>query len=160
MPAPGALTIHELLSPDVVRVDAHVDTKEEAIEKVVRLLQGDPAVRDLDQVLADVLAREQTMSTGVGKELALPHARTAAVTDTRAALVTTLQGVPFGAIDGKPVRLVFLLVGPEDERGRHIKLLSRVSRLMNREDFRRRLLQAQGVDEVLGLFRDAESSLA
>ena len=100
------------------------------------------------------------MSTGVGMGLALPHARSAAVNDTVAAFATTANGVPFSAHDGQPVSMIFLLVGPEGERSRHIRLLGRISRLMNRDAFRQRLLDATTPDEALTLFRDAEAEFA
>ena len=153
------LSVTDLLAPDRVRVGLAVEGKEEAIEAVVGLLQGARAVRDLGRVRDAVLAREAVMSTGVGKGLALPHARTDAVTDTVAALVTTDRPVAYHALDGQPVRLVFLLVGPEEERSQHVRLLSRISRLMNRDAFRQRLLQAPDAAAVLAAFREGEAQI-
>jgi len=82
------------------------------------------------------------------------------VTETVAALAITREPVPFDAHDGEPVRLLFLLVGPEQARGRHIRLLGRISRLMNQDSFRQRLLAATSSDEALALFRDADAKLA
>ncbi|MDX1531520.1 MAG: PTS sugar transporter subunit IIA [Rhodothermales bacterium] len=161
MSATGSLHIAELLKPEAVRIGLPGTEKAVLIDALVDLLDtyGD-AVIDLARVRADVHDREAQMSTGVGKGLALPHARSAAVRDTVAAFATTAEPVEFGAIDGSPVRLVFLLVGPEMERSRHIKLLSRVSRLMNRDAFRKGLLAARTSEEALALFRDAEAALA
>lgn len=156
----GTLSIAELLKPEAVRVGLPGTDKAGVIDAATELLGTYDAVTDLAQVRADVLAREAQMSTGVGKGLALPHARSAAVRDTVAAFAVTEEPVEFGSIDGKPVRLVFVLVGPEGERSRHIKLLSRVSRLMNRDDFRAQLLEARTPEEVLDQFRQAEAELA
>jgi mannitol/fructose-specific phosphotransferase system IIA component (Ntr-type) len=155
----GTLSIHQLLSPRAVRVGLPGTEKDEVIETVLGLLEGDPAVDDLDQVREDVFERERVMSTGVGKGLALPHARSSAVRDTVAAFAVTASPVEFGAIDSKAVRLVFLMVGPEWERSRHIKLLSRISRLMSRDEFRERLLSAPDPESVIELFREAEEEL-
>jgi PTS system fructose-specific IIA component len=160
MPLSGSLSISDLLTPETVRVELPGREKEEVLGAVIDLLSGRPAVEDPVQVRRDVLARERQMSTGVGMGLALPHARSAAVTDTVAALAITAEPVSFESHDGEPVRLLFLLVGPEKERGRHIRLLGRVSRLMNQASFRRRLLAASSPAEVLALFREAEAELA
>ena len=160
MPTTGSLSISDLLSPETVRVGMPGTEKDEVINAVVDLLDGHPAVEDLDAVRHDVFEREAQMSTGVGLGLALPHARTTAVTETVAALAITKEPVPFEAHDGEPVRLLFLLVGPEQARGRHIRLLGRVSRLMNHDPFRRQLLAATTTDEALALFRDADAELA
>jgi mannitol/fructose-specific phosphotransferase system IIA component (Ntr-type) len=154
-----ALSITDLLAPERVRVGLDVGGKEEAIEAVVGLLDNARAVRDLERVREAVLAREAVMSTGVGKGLALPHARTNAVADTVAAFAVTAAPVAYGALDGQPVRLVFLLVGPEDERSQHVRLLSRISRLMNRDVFRTRLLQAPDAAAVLRAFREGEEQI-
>ena len=154
------LSIVDLLRPEAVRVRVPGGEKDAVLDTVIDLIDGAPAVTDLDRVRRDVHAREEQMSTGVGMGLALPHARSAAVTDTVAAFAVTDAPVDFGAHDGQPVRLLVLLVGPEDERSRHIRLLGRVSRLMNREAFRARLLEAATPDEALALFRDAEAELA
>lgn len=160
MPATDLLSVSDLLDPSTVRVRLPADEKDAVLDALVDLLGGHPAVTDLDQVRADVHARERQMSTGVGKGLGLPHARSNAVTATVAAFATTADGVDYDTIDGEPVRLLFLLVGPEGERSRHIRLLSRISRLMNRDDFRTSLLAAETPEAALSLFREAEEALA
>ena len=160
MPVTDLLSISDLLTAEVIRVGLPSGEKSAVIDALVDLLDGHPAVLDLDRVRADVHARERQMSTGVGKGLALPHARSAAVSDTVAAFATTAEPVAFDAMDGEKVRLLFLLVGPEGERGRHIRLLSRISRLMNRDAFRAALLEAESPEAVLGFFRHAEGALA
>jgi PTS system fructose-specific IIA component len=154
-----ALSVTDLLAPERVRVGLRAGSKEEVVEAVVDLLEGARAVRDLGRVRAAVRAREAVMSTGVGKGLALPHARTDAVSDTVAALAVLERPVDYASLDGQPVRLAFLLVGPEEERGTHVRLLSRISRLMNRDAFRSRLLQAPDARAVLSAFREAEEQL-
>lgn len=156
---PSTSQIHQLLAPETIRVGLPGHTKEEVLKHLIDLLQGHPAVRDLETVRQAVLARERMMSTGVGKGLGLPHAKTPAVISTVAAFAITAEPVEFDAIDQQPVRLLFLLVGPEAAKSQHIKLLSRISRLMNRDSFQTRLLAARTPEEVLHLFEEGESQL-
>ncbi|CAM3242419.1 PTS sugar transporter subunit IIA [Rhodothermus bifroesti] len=151
--------IHQLLSPETIQVGLPGRTKEEVLNRLIDLLRGHPAVRDLEALRQAVWVREQMMSTGVGKGLGLPHAKTSAVTGTVAAFAITAEPVDFEAIDQQPVRILFLLVGPETAKSQHIKLLSRISRLMNRDSFRLRLLEARTPEEVLHLFEEGESQL-
>ena len=151
--------IHQLLSPRTIRVGLPGATKRDVIDGLIDLLERRPEVRDLDRVREGVHEREQRMSTGVGKGLALPHAKTSAVEETTAAFAVTEHPIDFEAIDGRPVRLVFLLVGTEQSGSQHIKLLSRISRLMNRDDLRERLLEAENAQDVLQAFREAEAQL-
>lgn len=159
MPATRFLEIHDLLSPETVQVGLPGSTKEEVLEHVIELLDGHPAVRDLQDVREAVLARERMMSTGVGKGLALPHAKTPSARESVAAFAITREPIDFGSIDSTPVRLIFLLVGTEAAKSEHIKILSRVSRLMNRERFRDRLLNVKEEKEVLAIFESGESDL-
>lgn len=151
--------IHQLLADGNIYVGFPGATKEDVLNGLLSRLEGHPAVHDLERVRESVLSREQMMSTGVGKELALPHAKTSAVSEPVAVFAVTERSIPFGSIDNQPVRLLFLLVGPEGARSEHIKVLSRVSRLMNRDAFRAQLLKAKDADEVLRLFEQTEAEL-
>ncbi len=151
---------HQLLTADTVRVGLPGRTKDDVINALLDVVATHPAVIDPEAMRRAVFEREQMMSTGVGKSLGLPHAKTAAVTETIAAFAITADPVDFGAIDDEKVRLVFLLVGTEAAKSEHIKILSRISRLLNRDAFRERLLQARDAEEVLALLEEGELQLA
>lgn len=152
--------LHELLTPDTVRLHLEGSTKEAVLNNLIDLLADHPAVIDLEQVRKAVFQREEMMSTGVGKGLALPHAKSPGARDSAAAFAVTDEPVAFNAIDNEPVRLLFLLVGNEEARSQHIKILSRISRLLNQDSFRTRLLQAETVDEVFTLLENGDLQLA
>lgn len=150
-----------MLTPDVVKVRMDGTDKFDIISRMVDLLDtANDSIEDLETVRQAVFDRENRMSTGVGKGLALPHAKTAAVERTLAAFVTTKEPVDFNAIDSQPVQIVFLLVGPETAKSQHIKLLSRISRLMNRKELRERLLSAETPEDVIETFRESEAKFA
>ena len=96
------------------------------------------------------------MSTGVGKGFAIPHGKTNAVTDVIAAFGKTKNDIDYDALDGNPVHLVFLLVGRDDMVTKHIKLLSRISRLMNKDEFRERLINSNSKEEIISIFKEEE----
>ena len=150
---------HQLLSVDTVRVGLPGQTKDEVINALLDVVATHPAVNDPEAMRQAVFAREQMMSTGVGKGLGLPHAKTGAVNETVAAFAITAEPVDFGAIDDQKVRLVFLLVGTEAAKSEHIKILSRISRLLNRDAFRKRLLKARNPRQVLALLEEGEMEL-
>ncbi len=151
--------IAHLLTSRTVRVHLPGSTKEEVLNNLLGLVQDDPRIGNFERVRAAVLAREAMMSTGVGKGLALPHARTPAVDGIVAAFATSAEPVPFDAIDDDPVRLFFLLVGPESARSEHLKTMSRVSRLMNESAFREQLLAVDTPEEIIALFEESERNL-
>jgi PTS system fructose-specific IIA component len=153
------MQVIELLSRETVRVGLEGSDKTSVIEAMVELLADDPAVKDLDEVRRVVLEREEMMSTGVGKGLALPHGKTSAVTGNVAALALTRLPVDFEAIDDQPVRLVFLLVGTPESKSLHVKILSRISRLMNRDEVRQRMVAAKTDQELYQAVLDGEAAL-
>jgi mannitol/fructose-specific phosphotransferase system IIA component (Ntr-type) len=152
--------LSSLLTPDRVRVGLDAATKGDVLRGVVALAATSPAVLDAARLLADVEAREATLSTGVGGGLALPHARSVAVRETVAALATLAAPVDFESLDGAPVRLVLLLAGPDGDPGAHVRLLSRVSRLMSRDAVRERLMAAADPTDFCAALAEAEDALA
>jgi len=96
------------------------------------------------------------MSTGVGNGFAIPHGKTNAVTDVIAAFGKSTRDIDYDALDGNPVHLVFLLVGRDDMVSKHIKLLSRISRLMNKDEFRERLVNSNSKEEIINIFKEEE----
>jgi len=151
--------ITRLLTTELISVGLPGGTKADVLEHLFGMLKGHPGVVDFEEMRRAVLEREGIMSTGVGQGLALPHAKTEAVSDTIAALVVTDSPVDFGSIDGQPVRIVFMLLGTVSARSLHIKVLSRISRLMNRASVRRELMGAESAHAALDVLSAAEEEL-
>jgi PTS system fructose-specific IIA component len=159
MPTLTTADVHQLLTPATIRLGLPGTSKDAVLNALVDTLAGHAAVTSLEAVREAVFARERRMSTGVGKGLGLPHAKTPAATDTVGAFAVTAEAVPYDTVDDEPVRMLFLLVGPEHAKSRHIKLLGRISRLINRDALRRRLLDADTPEAVVDLLRKGEASL-
>lgn len=151
--------LNQLLSPERIRIGLPGTSKEAVIDALVDLLEGHEAIDRLESVRTAIFERENMMSTGVGKGLGLPHAKTSAVTETVASFATTADPVDFGAIDDTPVRLLLLLVGPEEHKSQHIKILGRISRLVSRDGLRQRLLTAESPEAILDILREGEAAL-
>jgi PTS system fructose-specific IIC component len=152
------MKISDILSPEVIEVNLEVADKDDAIRKIIDIAARSNKITDVKKVTETIFEREKLVSTGVGKGFAIPHGKTDAITDIVAAFVITKNPIDFDSIDGEPVRFIFLLVGKETLLNTHIKLLSRISRLMNKEEFRERLLGALTKDEVLGIFKEEEKN--
>jgi fructose-specific phosphotransferase system IIA component len=150
------MKVSELLKPEFIISDLQGESKEEIINKLVDLFKDDSRVEDIEKVRSAVLDREKVMSTGVGKGFAIPHGKTNAVKEIIGAFGKIKDGIDYDALDGNPVQLVFLLVGKDNLISTHIKLLSRISRLMNKDDFRHRLMEANNANEIVKLFSDEE----
>jgi len=146
----------ELLSPDRVVVPLPASDRQAAIAALTRRL-AEIAGAEYEEVLGAVLERESVLSTGIGFGVAIPHARSAAVREVTMVAGVTPSPVPFDAIDGEPVRLFFLIVGPEASAGLHVKILSRIARLVRRESVRQQLLEAADADAFCHVLLDAEA---
>jgi mannitol/fructose-specific phosphotransferase system IIA component (Ntr-type) len=146
----------ELLTPDRIRIPLRAENKDALLRELVQVLAADRAI-DEAEVLRAVRERESVLSTGIGHGVAIPHGKSSAVPELRMAAGLTAAPIEFDALDGQPVALFFLLVGPETAAGPHIKALSRISRLVRRDDVRDRLIGAKSSAEFMEALRDAES---
>lgn len=125
-------------------------------ELVAMALAGDGP--QAEEVLGAILERERQFPTGIGYGVAVPHGKTPVVPNLVVVAGTTQQPVAYETIDGQPVRLFFLLAGPESQAGVHVKALSRISRLVRQEPVRARLLAAQTADEFYRALCQAEGA--
>ena len=151
----------ELLSLATINLDLKGADREAVLDELVRQV---PAIRSDPEARATLLRalheREQLHSTGIGDGVALPHARNALVGLVDQPVIVFGRhpaGVPYGAIDGAPARLFFLLVAPTVTQ--HLAVLARVSRLLRDPKMRQDLLAAGSAEEVLALIRDAEARM-
>ncbi|MEM1095071.1 MAG: PTS sugar transporter subunit IIA [Bacteroidota bacterium] len=156
---PPRILIADLLPEAQICVGLPGATKAEVLAALLGMLPSHPAVVNAEAMHAAVLAREAMMSTGVGKGLALPHAKTEAVRATVAAFAITAMPIDYDALDDEPVELLFLLVGPETVKTQHIRILSRISRLLNRDALRAAVLAAPDAATVRRLLMEAEVAL-
>src|SRR5438552_7070607 len=152
------MKISDILNAEVISVNMEAADKEDSLNKVIALASNSKKILDIDKVSETIHEREKLVSTGVGKGFAIPHGKTDAISDIVAAFAITKDPIDFDSIDGEPVRFIFLLVGKETLLNTHIKLLSRISRLMNKDEFRDRLLVAKTSEEVLNIFREEEKN--
>lgn len=150
------MRVYDLLDHNNVFPDLNVSSKPELISKLVDTLRMHVTDEITERAREAVLTREEIMSTGVGRGLAIPHGKAAGLDRSYAAFACLSSPIEYGAIDGEPVSMVFLLVGPEAQNSLHIKMLSRVSRLLNNQSFREKLEQSNTQDEILEAFRSEE----
>ncbi len=151
------MKITDILKPEKIIIDFKGIEKIEILNEMIDLFIGDSRVLDIDTVRTVVLEREEIMSTGVGNGFAIPHGKTNMVTEMVAGFGLVKNPIEFDALDGKPVNLIFLLIGQADSVGQHLKMLSRISRIMNQENVREKLANAETSEEILQIFDEEDS---
>lgn len=150
------MNIFSLLDTQTILPNLEANNKAEILQKLVSTLEPKVSDEQLDKIYDAVIEREKIMSTGVGKGLAIPHGKTAGIDQTYAAFAMLKNPVDYDAIDNEPVTMVFLLVGPQSSNSLHIKLLSRISRLMNNSEFREKLRDCSTSEDIIKQFREEE----
>jgi mannitol/fructose-specific phosphotransferase system IIA component (Ntr-type) len=153
--------LSDLLTPDRIKMQLAATRQDEALAELVDQIAeiaGQPAARST--LLHALIERENLHSTGIGDGVALPHARNALVGLVDHAVLIfgrSDQGIPFGAIDGAPARLFFLIIAPTVTQ--HLAMLARLSRLLRDPKLRKDLLTAKSADEIRSLIHGAEEKL-
>jgi len=152
------MKISDILNEKIISTDLDCKDKDDAINKMIDLASHSGLMLNVDKVRQCVFEREKLVSTGVGKGFAIPHGKTDEIKDIVAAFAILKNPIDFDSIDLEPVKFIFLIVGKESLLNAHIKLLSRISRLMNKDNFRDKLEEAKNSEEVLKMFRDEEQN--
>jgi fructose-specific phosphotransferase system IIA component len=151
------MRISDYLEPGQILLELKASSKDEAIRTLADTLAANPRVTDLDAFVADTFERERFSTTGIGHGVAIPHARTESVSDIVIALGRAPGGMDFEALDGEPVRLVFLIGTPKRRHlSTYLSVLARLTRLLEKSAFREKLLEARNTEEVLAAFNRIE----
>lgn len=150
------MNLFSLLEPETILSELEVSSKKELISILVESLENKVGLEHIEEIKSAVWEREKIMSTGVGKGLAIPHCKTSLVHENYGAFAVLKEPLEFNSIDSNPVRLAFLLIGPNEKNSLHIKLLSRISRLMNSGTFRDKVLNCENSNQILEAFQEEE----
>jgi nitrogen PTS system EIIA component len=154
------VSVAEILAPGRVTVsnetEGVVRDKRTALERLSGLLAADGKTVSPERVLDVLEARERLQSTGVGGGVAVPHGSVEELDRQIGALLVCPSPIPFDAIDGAPVSIVFALVGPKGSPAEHLKILARVSRLLRDQGFRAALTSVGSGLEAYELIRASD----
>lgn len=152
------MRITSLLKPEAVKIGGVASDKADAIAKLVKLMETQGNVVDVDAYTEAVHARESFGSTALGEGIAIPHAKTAAVSAPGLAAMTLPEGVDYDAPDGLPTTLMFLIAAPDTKADVHLEVLSRLSMLLMDPEFCSKLRAAKTSEEFLAVIDAAEDA--
>lgn len=150
------MRISELLNDQLISVSLHTADKQGVIEKLVDLAVASGKITDRDSVLQAILEREKLMSTGLERGVAVPHAKTSAVSGLVLSLAVSREGIDFQSADGKPSHLFFLLLAPVAAAAPNIQALAQIARLTANSEFCKSIKSASSPQEALDIIRQAE----
>lgn len=155
------MKLSEVLTESAIRLDVDGSDKWQLIEGLTDALveSGQVTGANRGDVLAALVAREKSMSTGMEQGIAIPHTSVDQVERTAVALGIAREGVDFEAIDGRPTHLIILLVNPSNRTKAHIRTLAEIARLLSSDDLRRALREARTSADALERIREAEAAV-
>lgn len=152
------MRITSLLKPEAVKIGGVASDKDDAIAKLIKLMETQGNVVDVDAYTEAVHARESFGSTALGEGIAIPHAKTAAVSAPGLAAMTLPEGVDYDAPDGLPTTLMFLVAAPDTKADVHLEVLSRLSMLLMDPEFCDSLRATKTPEEFLAVIDAAEDA--
>ncbi len=150
------MKITDLLKKESIELHGAPKDKAQTIDQMVELMTRGGNINDVAAYKAGVLKREEEGTTGIGEGIAIPHAKTNAVSAPGLAAMIVPDGVDYDALDGQPVHMIFLIAAPNTEDNVHLEVLSRLSMLLMDDAFRENLLGASDIPEFLSYIDQAE----
>ena len=148
------MALVDLISPEIVKVPLESTGKQEVLRELVQVLKDAGRIADAERALSAVNQRELLGSTGLELGIAVPHAKSDTVETLTLAIGVSPRGIDFGALDGKPSKLFFLMLAPPNQSGPHIQALADIAKLSRSRALCDALMSARSADEVVRLFRD------
>jgi nitrogen PTS system EIIA component len=142
------MRIGDVLKESCVVADLNGQTKNEVLRELAVALKNAGQIDEVDVAVEVMLEREKLGSTGIGDGIAIPHGKLKGLKTILCAFGRSVKGVSFDSVDRKPVHIFFLLLAPEDSAGLHLKMLSRISRILRDQAFRRKLIEQTGQENL------------
>lgn len=132
-----------------------VQTRDEALQALVDTLDAAGRLPDRLSFYEAIIDREKVVSTGIGMGVAIPHAKQPLFKDFFIALAISKKGIDWKALDGAPVRLIFMIGGPDNKQTEYLQLLSSLTMAIKDEELRKKLLTLNSKEAIIQLFLDS-----
>lgn len=146
------LIISKYLQPELIKF-LDVDSRDDALFELVDLLHNHNKLKNRDAFYQAILERERIVSTGIGMGVAVPHAKLPNYNTFFIAVGIHQKGIPWEALDGINVRLIFMIGGPDDKQTEYLQLLSRLTLAVKDEERRKKILQLNDPEDIVTLFK-------
>jgi len=154
------MKISDILKEDFIIANLKASDKEGALSEVSLFLEHKGAIPDHGKLLQALLEREQLGSTGIGDNMAIPHAKCEDVDQIITVFARSRKGIDFQSLDRKPVHFIFLLLAPPASTGLHLKALAKIARLFKNLSLRESILEAEDADTINSLILDEDSKIS
>ncbi len=151
------MDIKAFLDAKAIEAKLESKSKDEVLEELTDLLEKAGKLTDRKEFLRVIREREELGSTGIGYNIAIPHARSTGIKDLTGAFGISKEGIDFDALDKEPVYLFFMLAAPKNASGDYLKALATISRLLRNRKSREALMKASAVQEIVKIIEKQEA---
>ncbi len=152
------MKISEILKSDFIIADLSGKDKESTLIELTDYLEKNGAIKDKEALLSSLVEREKLGSTGIGENVAIPHAKSEEIDQILTLFGRSVGGIDFDSLDKKPVHFVCLVIAPAHSTGHHLKALARISRLLKSQELRENIMKAQDKNEIYSILLNEDSS--
>ncbi len=151
------MKISEILKSDFIIADLSGKDKTSVLQELIDFLDKKGTIINTAALHEALIDREKLGSTGIGENVAIPHAKSDEVDHILTLFARSREGVDFDSLDQKPVHFVCLVIAPANSTGHHLKALARISRLLKSQNLRQGILDAQNIDEIYSVLLEGDS---
>jgi len=149
--------LYELFPPDLIKIGLEAEDKDEVFEEMVDQFCQVTKSDNRDDILAAIHEREDKMSTGIQKGIAVPHGKSNVLENIHGILGISRKGIDYDALDGQPVYILFMLLAPQKDSEKHLRLLKRLAELLDNPQFFTELLaqtDSQGAHRIIRKYEE------
>ncbi|MGD8111587.1 PTS fructose transporter subunit IIABC [Vibrio sp. TRT 17S01] len=150
--------INQLINENLIQLSLGAETKDDVFHELIEILFQQGRINDKAQFLADIKAREEQSNTGFEDGVALPHAKSAAVIEPAVVIGVSKKGIDYGAEDGQPSKLFFMIASPDGGDNHHIEVLAELSSKLIEQGFIEQFINAESNQEALALLLEKSES--
>ena len=154
------MKISEILTEEHIIKDLKSCDKESVLEELSNFLKDIGEIPNKENLLLALIEREKLGSTGIGENVAIPHAKIKEIDKIITVFALSHIGVEFESLDQKPVNFIYLILAPENSTGQHLKALARISRLFKNPSLRESVLRANKIDQIYSILVDEDSKFS
>ena len=151
------MKISDILKKEHIIKELDSRDKKNVLDELSSFLEDEGEITNKENLLAALIEREKLGSTGIGENVAIPHAKISEIDKIITVFGRSKNGVEFESLDQKPVNFIFLVIAPENSTGQHLKALARISRLFKNPSLRESVLRTNEADQIYSILVDEDS---
>ena len=151
------MKISDILKKEHIIKELDSHDKKNVLDELSSFLEDEGEITNKENLLAALIEREKLGSTGIGENIAIPHAKISEIDKIITVFGRSKNGVEFESLDQKPVNFIFLVIAPENSTSQHLKALARISRLFKNPSLRESVLRTNEADQIYSILVDEDS---